>query len=138
MLRHETYPRRAQDFRDVGLGMEQAARVLMLDDSANDLDLIERDLRHGGIAFVSRRVQTREGFAQALRDFSPELILADHVVPGFDGLSALALARHQCPDVPFILVSGLLGEELAIDSLKRGATDYVLKDRLGRLDNAVR
>jgi len=118
--------------------MEREFRLLMLDDSADDLDLIERKLRLDGIVFTANRVQSKDAFLQALQDFSPHLILSDHVLPGFDGLSALASARKQCPEVPFILVSGMLGEELAIESLKSGATDYVLKDRLGRLVPAVR
>src|SRR5205823_14009424 len=120
------------------LGMRNQARLLMLDDSADDLELIERALRHGGIDFIAQRVQTRETFVKALADFSPDLILSDHLIPGFDGLSALAIARREYPEVPFILVSGVMGEELAIETLKSGATDYVLKDRLSRLVPAVR
>src|SRR6266705_1469072 len=110
--------------------MERKTRILMLDDSAGDLELIERELRRGGIVFTAKRAETREAYLQALQDFLPELILSDHGLPGFDGLSALEYARKEFPEIPFILVSGLMGEELAIDSVKRGATDYVLKDRL--------
>src|SRR4051794_14725712 len=117
--------------------METEARLLMLDDSIDDLDLIEHELRRGGVRFIGERVQDKSTFLSALRGFGPDLILSDHVIPGFDGLSALALAREECPEVPFIFVSGVLGEELAIETLKRGATDYVLKHRLSRLAPTV-
>src|SRR5204862_645557 len=77
-------------------------------------------------------------FRVAIRRGGFEIILADHSLPTFDGLSALGIARELCPDVPFICVSGSLGEELAIEALKNGATDYVLKQRLTRLVPAVR
>src|SRR3954468_1112391 len=118
--------------------MNGEARLLMLDDSADDLTLIERELRRGGIDFVARQVHTKEEFSEALRQFSPDLILADYVLPGLNGLQALKIALQICPQAPVILVSGLLGEERAIEALKSGATDYILKDRLARLTPAVR
>jgi len=118
--------------------MERKTRILMLDDSAGDLEIIERELRRGGIVFTAKWAQTREAYLEALKDFIPDLILSDHGLPSFDGFSALGFARKEFPEIPFILVSGLMGEELAIDSLKCGATDYVLKDRLARLVPAVK
>ena len=89
------------------------------------------------IAHSYRRVADREHFVAALAEDWPDLILSDFHLPNFDGLEALALAQATCPDKPFIFVSGAMGEEVAIDALKRGATDYVLKDRLSRLGPAV-
>src|SRR5579859_1267514 len=84
-----------------------------------------------------RIVDTEESFSQALRDFSPDVILSDFSMPAFDGMAALAIAREQAPDTPFIFVSGTIGEEHAIRALKNGATDYVLKTNLVRLPPAV-
>jgi diguanylate cyclase (GGDEF)-like protein/PAS domain S-box-containing protein len=108
-------------------------RILILEDVPADAELMERELRRAGIIFSARRVDTEETFLKELKDFAPDLILADYSLPTFDGLSAVVIAREKFPDVPFILVSGAIGEELAIEILKKGATDYVLKDRLSRL-----
>ncbi len=113
-------------------------RILALEDSALDAKLILRELQRGGIEFVSTRVQTQVEFEHALEDFQPELILADYKLPTFDGGQALAIARERCPDVPVIVISGAVGEEAAVELLKNGATDFVLKDRLGRLVPAVK
>lgn len=82
-------------------------------------------------------VATERGFRAALAAFSPDVILADHTMPGFSGMAALGLARELRPEVPFIFVSGTLGEEAAIGALKEGAIDYVLKGNLARLPAAV-
>src|SRR6266536_2626425 len=118
--------------------MPKEAFILLLEDSPQDAELVERELRKGGISFVSKRLDTGEAFAQAIKDSAPDLILADYQLRGFNGLEALAMVRRQCPDVPFILMSGVCGEELAIEALTGGAADYVLKDRLYRLVPAVR
>lgn len=112
-------------------------RILILEDRASDADLLERQLHAAQVNFTSRHAQTRESFEQALAEFGPEVILADYAVPGFDGLAALELARMRCPDVPYIVVSGTLGEERAVEVIKSGATDFVLKDRLERVVPAV-
>jgi signal transduction histidine kinase/CheY-like chemotaxis protein len=112
-------------------------RVLMLEDVASDAELIQHRLRQTGLMIETRRVQAREEFLHELEEWQPGLILADYSLPAFDGLEALALARTCCPDVPFIFVSGAIGEERAIQALKDGSTDYVLKDRLTRLVPAV-
>lgn len=109
----------------------------MLEDVASDAELVEYELRKAGLAFTIRRVDTREGFLQEIKKRTPDVILADYHLPSFDGLSALELAREICPDPPFIIVSGALGEEVAVDTLKQGATDYVLKQRMTRLGAAV-
>ncbi len=109
----------------------------MLEDSPLDADLILARLRRAKLNFEATRVDSRQAFINTLgcRDF--DVILADYALPDFDGISALSFAREHCPNVPFIIVSGVLGEEHAIDALQRGAVDYVLKPRLDRLPRAV-
>ena len=113
--------------------MTTPLRVLQLEDNPTDADLIATMLADGGIPCVPCRVENRAGFVAALKEDRIDLILADYSLPGFDGVAALELARKLAPEIPFIFVSGTLGEELAIDTMHRGATDYVLKQRLGRL-----
>ena len=108
-------------------------RILSLEDSELDAELILRELKLGGIEFVSCRVQTRDDFEREIVAFQPDLILSDYRLPGFDGGQALAIAMERCPSVPFIIISGAVGEETAVELLKNGATDFVLKDRLARL-----
>ncbi|MGH9843145.1 MAG: sigma 54-interacting transcriptional regulator, partial [Blastocatellia bacterium] len=118
--------------------VEKELRILILEDVAAHAELMERELRKAEMVFSARRVATRAAFLAALGDFSPDLILADYALPSFDGIAALSIAREQCPAVPFVFVSGAIGEELAIETLKQGATDYVLKQRLARLAPAAR
>lgn len=117
--------------------MATPLRLLHLEDNPVDADLIVETLAQGGIPCEAQRVEGREAFIAALKEGRIDMILADYSLPGFDGISALALARKLAPDVPFIFVSGTLGEELAIDTMHRGATDYILKQRLGRLVPSV-
>ena len=113
-------------------------RILSLEDDPHTAELIQATLTAEGFSCDLVRVETREGFAAALNQGRFAVILADHTLPSFNGLEALAMARAHCPDTPFIFVSGTLGEEIAIESLKQGATDYVMKQRLSRLVPAVR
>jgi two-component system sensor histidine kinase UhpB len=117
--------------------MESLLRILHLEDDPNDAALVQSTLETGGITCAITCVQTHADFVAALEHGGVGLILSDFSVPAFDGFSALEIVDARFPDVPFILVSGTLGEELAIDSLQRGATDYVLKQRLTRLVPAV-
>jgi len=117
--------------------MERALRILIVEDFPSDAELMLYELRQAEIAHTYRRVADREHFMAALAEDWPDIILSDFHLPNFDGLEALALAQATCPDKPFIFVSGAMGEEVAIDTVKRGATDYVLKDRLSRLAPAV-
>jgi signal transduction histidine kinase/CheY-like chemotaxis protein len=112
-------------------------RVLLLEDDPGDAVLIQELLEADGFVCEATRVQTRAEFVAALDNGDLDLILADHGLPAFDGLSALKLASSARPGLPFIFVSGSLGEELAIEALRFGATDYVLKTRLTRLVPAV-
>ena len=118
--------------------MEQEIRILVLEDTPTDAELQLRELSRNGIAHTSKLVVTEEDFTREIESWSPDLILADYSLPSFDGLSALAIARERSPETPFIFVTGTMGEEIAIETLKNGATDYVLKQRLGRLVPAVR
>ena len=109
----------------------------MLEDVSADVVLIDHELRRGGFDFETKRVETRTDFINAIETNPPDLILSDHGLPTFDGFSALAIAKEKCPETPFIFVTGSMGEEVAIDSLRNGATDYVLKARLPNLVPAV-
>jgi PAS domain S-box-containing protein len=117
--------------------MNSKLRILILEDRPADAELVMRELRQAGIQFVAECVATEAAFLASLRDNPPDLILTDYSLPTYDGLSALASAQKECPETPFIFVSGTLGEETAIEALHRGATDYVLKQRLSRLGPAV-
>jgi PAS domain S-box-containing protein len=112
-------------------------RILLLEDDTGDAELIHELLEAGHVVCEVTRVDTRADFAAALKDAGVDLILADYKLPSFDGISALRLALAERPDVPFIFVSGTLGEDLAIEAVKIGATDYVLKQRLSRLVPSV-
>jgi PAS domain S-box-containing protein len=117
--------------------MNKSVRVLHLEDSPRDAELIQRKLEIGGLACEIVRVDSKEGFELALAKDVYDVILCDHNLPDYDGRSALALAREKLPGIPVISLSGTLGEEEAVECLKHGATDYVLKHRLERLVPAV-
>ncbi|MHB1081314.1 MAG: sensor histidine kinase [Prosthecobacter sp.] len=118
--------------------MSPPLRILHLEDNPDDAALILYHLKSGGIPCTITCVSNRADFVAALERGGFDLILSDYTLPDFDGHSALSLARSTCPDLPFILVSGTMGEDFAIESLRSGATDYVLKMRLSRLVPAVR
>ena len=117
--------------------MKSPIYILHVEDNAKDAALINSTLKAGGITCETTRVQTRDDFVAAL-ELGFDLILSDFTLPQFDGLSALKIAHTEQPDVPVIFVSGTLGEERAIEALKSGATDYVLKEGVSRLVPAVR
>lgn len=111
--------------------------VLILEDSAEDAELMEHALRKAGLLFTPTRTSTREAFLAALDKGAPDIILADYKLPGFTGLAALTIARERYPDTPVIIVTGTLPDDAAAELLHHGATDFVLKDRLARLAPAV-
>jgi diguanylate cyclase (GGDEF)-like protein/PAS domain S-box-containing protein len=115
-----------------------AIRVLQLEDVPTDAELVRRRLVADGLDVVCRVVADEAGFRHALVEFAPQIVLSDFSLRGFDGLAALEIARELAPRTPFVFVSGTIGEERAIEALKRGATDYVLKDSLRRLVPAIR
>jgi diguanylate cyclase (GGDEF)-like protein/PAS domain S-box-containing protein len=118
--------------------MSKKLRILVLEDVPADAELEERELRKAGLIFTLKVVDTKEAFLKELDEFSPDVILSDYELPSFDGFEALRIAKETIPDVPFILVTGKLGEEFAIETVKKGARDYVLKNNLERLVPSVK
>lgn len=117
--------------------MRKEIHILMLEDDAADAELTKFALRKGGLSFSLVRVEGEDDYVKELERRPPALILSDYSLPGFNGHDALDIALEKCPDTPFIFVTGTMGEEVAIETLKSGATDYVLKTRLSRLVPAV-
>src|SRR6267378_1759624 len=118
--------------------MTERLRILLVEDLASDAELEMLELERAGLSVTHSIVDSEKSFVGALHEFAPEVILSDFSIPGFDGTTAVALAREMRPDTPFIFVSGTIGEESAIDALKSGATDYVMKTNLVRLPAAVK
>src|ERR1700757_3220143 len=112
-------------------------RILSIEDDPKDTGLIQGLLEAEGIVCEVTRVDTEAALLACVEQGGIDLILADYSLPSFDGISALKFAMKACPDVPFIFVSGTLGEEVAVEALKIGATDYVLKTRLSKLVPSV-
>ncbi len=117
--------------------MAQPLRILLVEDSEDDADLLLRQLRKGGYEPSSRRVASEQQMTAVLGEEPWDIIISDYVMPGFGGLEALALFRERGLDIPFIVVSGHIGEELAVAAMQAGADDYLMKDRLARLVPAV-
>src|SRR5436309_3965072 len=113
--------------------MTEALRILLAEDSESDAELIQRELKRGGFDFQSRRVQTESDFRRELDEFQPHLVISDFSMPQFNGREALAIARESRADIPFIFISGTIGENVAVDMMKAGADDYVMKNNLARL-----
>ena len=111
--------------------------ILSLEDSLRDFEIICERLLEEGFKMKIFRVEKEGDFASALHNAGWDIILADFKLPGFNAFAALQISKEICPDVPFICVSGSIGEETAIDLIKSGAVDYVLKDRLARLPVAI-
>jgi len=110
----------------------------MLEDQPEDAALINDELRRAGLRFDFKRVDTREAFIRELNENHPDIILSDHGLPAFDGLTALSVAKRRFPEIPFVFVTGAMGEEFAIKIFENGATDYVLKHHIDELAPAVR
>src|ERR1700737_1889315 len=119
------------------MSMPHPLRILSVEDDPKDAELIRDLLETEGILCEVTRVDTEAALLTSVEQGGIDLILADYSLPSFDGISALKLAMKACPDIPFIFVSGTLGEEVAIEALKIGATDYILKTRLSRLVPSV-
>ncbi len=113
-------------------------RVLMVEDSELDAELVVDEIVREGFAIDTRRVDDEVEFIRALIEFAPDIIISDLSMPDFSGYRALELARERVPDIPFLFVSGTMGEEAAVEAVRRGATDYVLKHNLARLAPSVR
>src|SRR5580693_2047431 len=117
--------------------MKAPLRILYLEDDPRDAELVQGTLEAGGIDCDLTRVETQDELVASLQQGGFDLVLADYTLPAFDGLSALKVAQQGWPQLPFIFVSGTLDEEVAIESLKIGATDYVFKTRLARIVPSV-
>ena len=117
--------------------MKKELHILILEDNSADAELMEHELHDAGIVFSAKRVETKDSFIKELENFTPDIIITDYKLPSFNGSSALAIAKAECQDVPVIFVTGALGEEMAVEILKKGATDYILKHRLSHLAPAV-
>lgn len=117
--------------------MKEIIRVLILEDVPLDAELIVRELKREGFEFESHLVERKDDYIREVNQWQPHIILADHSLPQFDGVSALNIVREKSPHTPFIFVSGKIGEEFAVEMLKKGATDYVLKHNLSKLGYAV-
>lgn len=115
-----------------------AIRILILEDYFPDVELVLNILRSEGFKFEYRHVDTRAKFIQELKEYQPDIIIADYVLPGFDAMQALVLTLELQPDTPFIICTGSMGEDIAVDCIKAGAADYVIKEHLPRLPIAVR
>lgn len=118
--------------------MSDLLRVLIVEDSVNDTFFMVRELQRGGFNVEFERVETAASMQAALADQTWDLIISDYAMPQFGGAAALALFRRLDLDIPFVVVSGAMGEEFAVEMLKAGASNYVMKDRLNRLVPAVR
>src|ERR1700693_2512596 len=117
--------------------MRHPLRILSIEDDPKDTKLIQDLLETDGVVCEVTRIDNQAALLASLEQGGIDLILSDYTLPSFDGISALKLSIKTCPDVPFIFVSGTLGEEVAIEAIKIGATDYVLKTRLSRLVPSV-
>src|SRR2546425_2924370 len=120
-----------------GPSPREPLRILMVEDVAADAELMLRELRRAGVRCATRRVESGTDLRRALHEFAPDIVLADHALPQFSALDALHLVRHERPLTPVILVTGSLDEETAVDLIKEGAADCVVKHRLFRLGPAV-
>ena len=118
--------------------MPSDLRILFVDDNAADIGLEWRQLQDEGFVFEWRAARDRAGLEAELENFKPHLVLCDYSLPGFSGREALKIVRERSPGTPFIFISGTIGEERAVECLRDGATDYVLKDSPRRLGSAVR
>ncbi|MCL5028432.1 MAG: PAS domain S-box protein [Bacteroidetes bacterium] len=117
--------------------MEKRIKLLMLEDSIEDAEIVRNELAKTGLDFVIKLVDNKDEFEKMLNKFKPDIILSDYLMPGFNGLAALEIVKEKGFDIPYIFVSGHIGEDLAIEALHRGATDYVLKDKLTKLVPAI-
>ncbi|HEY2930090.1 EAL domain-containing protein [Piscinibacter sp.] len=118
--------------------MDSLVKVLMVEAVAFDADMLKRIIKRSGLMFAAERVDTLQAFEAALARFEPDIVLSDFAMPGFDGMQALQTLRRLRPETPFVFVSRTVGEERAVEALREGAADYVLKDNASRLVPAIR
>lgn len=118
--------------------MKESIRILFIEDSRSDAEIIWNQLTRDGIIFSKHLVESKEDFIKALDSFIPEMIISDYSLPQFSGLEALKIRNELAPLVPFILVTGSVNEEVAVNCMKSGADDYIIKENLSRLGSAVK
>lgn len=122
--------------------MNKTFKILIIEDSADDVDLIERELTRGGIDFTARVVKTKKDYERGLTEFNPDVILSDHSLPQFNSIDAMRIWKEFQKStnslIPFILITGSVSEEFAVQTIKFGADDYVLKDSLKRLPSSIK
>ena len=112
-------------------------KILILEDNKNDADLLDRELKKSGLCFISIIITTREEFEDALENFHPDIILSDYSLPAFDAVTAFGIKQNKHPHIPFIIVSGIIGEENAVELIKNGVTDYAPKNKLFTLSSKI-
>lgn len=117
--------------------MSSKVKILVLEDNSNDADLLYRELKKSDFEFVIETVITREEFENALQDFNPDIVLSDYSLPSFDARTAFRIKQNNNPHIPFIIVSGIIGEELAVELIKEGVTDYAPKNKLFTLNQKI-
>ena len=117
--------------------MQTELNILIVEDIPSDAEAMENELRNGAIRFHAKRVETKAAFLQELQNFSPDVVLSDFSLPEFDGLEALRLLQKIRRDVPFVLVTGSRSEAVAVECIKEGADDYILKSSLKRLPSSI-
>lgn len=112
-------------------------KILIVEDNESDADLLLRELKKSGLIFCAQTVQTRLAFETALQNFSPDIILSDYALPSFDAVTAFRIKQNKYPLIPFIIVSGVIGEENAVELIKNGVTDYASKNKLFALSTKI-
>ena len=117
--------------------MERELKIVFVEDVEADIDLVYHELRRSKITYTHAHVKTAEAFEEALDRIKPDIVLSDFALPNFDGISAYNIKQKRCPDIPFIIISGTIGEERAVELIKSGVTDYVLKDKLFTLSSKI-
>jgi len=117
--------------------MREKLRILVVEDLVSDVDILKHELKKNGIQFTDQVVETEEAYILSLKSFFPEIILSDYTLPRFDGMMALKIRNELSPSIPFILVTGSTNEEIAVECMKAGADDYLIKDNLTRLSHAI-
>jgi PAS domain S-box-containing protein len=118
--------------------METKLKILMVEDVSSDAELIKREIKKSNIQFIELIVETKDAYIKALQEFNPDLIISDYSLPSFDGMQALTLRNDLAPIIPFILVTGSINEETAVEVMKAGADDYVIKEHITRVGSAIK
>src|ERR1700731_1988954 len=116
--------------------MDRTLKILHIEDVPSDAELVERILKRSGIVYEKLIVDNKKEYIDALSQFHPDIILSDHSLPNFNSLEALNILKQTRMDIPFILITATVSEEFAVNVMKEGASDYILKDRLQRLPSA--